>query len=116
MPHIIPSIMAMKFGIKGYVSAPSMSSGAGLQALGDSYRLIRDGHMDAVIVGGLDLNLNENVVCGMESFGALCTSPALLENPEDALRPFDMDRGGTAISDGGSALVLESENFRNKRK
>ena len=52
----------------------------------------------------------------MEAFGALCTSPALLENPEEALRPFDLDRGGTAISDGGSALVLESENFRKMRK
>jgi len=62
-----------------------------------------------VIVGGLDFNVNRNVVGGMEAFGAVCTRPDLLQHPESSVRPFDAKRSGTGMADGGSALVLQSE-------
>ena len=74
--------------------------------------MIRDGYQDAVIVGGLDFNLREQVLEGMVNMGALATREELLEYPEDAMRPFDMERGGTVLSDGGAAIVLQSEKFQ----
>lgn len=83
-----------------------------MSALGQAYQLIRDGHQDAVVVAGLDFNVNANVAGGMEAFGALCSHEDFLEEPEEMLRPFDIDRSGTVLADGGSALVLVSDKFR----
>ena len=63
-------------------------------------------------MGGLDFNLREQVLEGMVNMGALATREELLEYPEDAMRPFDMERGGTVLSDGGAAIVLQSEKFQ----
>lgn len=48
----------------------------------------------------------------MDDLGALATREEFLEYPEDAVRPFDMERGGTVLSDGGAAIVLQSEKFQ----
>ena len=50
----------------------------------------------------------------MEAFGALCTSPDFMEYPEDSMRPFDVERAGTVISDGGTAFIVQSEKFWNE--
>ena len=52
----------------------------------------------------------------MEAFGAVCTKQEYQDFPEDAVRPFDINRCGTVIADGGSAMVLISEAFYNKIK
>ena len=85
-------------------------------ALGEAFRLIRSGYQDAVIVGGLDFNLNPNVVGGMESFGAVTTLDEFMANPDQAMRPFDSKRAGTVLGDGGGALVLMAEDFHTKMK
>ena len=86
MPHILPGVMAVEYGINGIIAAPSLSSGAGFSALGQAYRLVKDGHQDVVIVAGLDFNVNDNAVGGMEAFGAVTTK---ITDPDQALRPFD---------------------------
>ena len=116
MPHIVPSTIAMQYNLRGHISAPSLSSGAGLAALGQAYRLIKDGHQDAVIVGGMDYNVNRNVVGGMEAFGAVTSIEDFNEYPDESARPFDLERAGTVIADGGSAMVLCSEKFYNQNK
>jgi len=68
---MVASVMAMEHQIKGWVGQTSMASAGGVCALGESFRLIRDGYMDRMIVGGLDLNVNRNVVEGMDLFSAL---------------------------------------------
>ena len=60
-----------------------------------------------MIVGGLDLNCNANVLPGMDSFGALCRDSN--HDPEGAAKPFDLDRSGTVLSDGGGMIFLETE-------
>ena len=64
-----------------------MSSGGGGIVLGEGYRLISDGHLDRVLVGGLDLSTDLNVVQGMDLFGAVCIKHN--DNPDFAMRPFD---------------------------
>ena len=73
MPHVVASTIAMEYEIMGHVSAPSGASVGGAMAMGEAFRLIRDGYMDRVLVGGLDYNCNQNVLPGMDAFGALCT-------------------------------------------
>ena len=50
----------------------------------------------------------------MDAFGALCTTHN--KTPEDACMPFDVNRSGTVVSDGGAMILLESEEFALKRK
>lgn len=63
--------------------------------------------MDRMIVGGLDLNCNANVLPGMDSFGALCRDSN--HDPEGSAKPFDINRSGTVLSDGGGMIYLETE-------
>ena len=43
----------------------------------------------------------------MDAFGALCTNSN--KNPEEACKPFDINRSGTCLSDGGAMMLFESE-------
>jgi len=58
MPHVVCSLICLDYGIRGHISAASGASVAGAVAIGDAYRLIRDGYMDRILVGGLDYNCN----------------------------------------------------------
>jgi 3-oxoacyl-[acyl-carrier-protein] synthase II len=58
MPHVVASSLAMEYGIRGHVSAPAGASVGGAMAMGEAFRLIRDGYMDRILVGGLDYNCN----------------------------------------------------------
>jgi len=109
---MLPAIVALKYGIKGWVSAPSASSASGSVALGEAYRMIKDGYMDRVLVGGLDLNVNRTVVNGMDAFGAVTKFDG---PPELASRPFDQARSGTMISDGGALILLETQDSASQR-
>jgi len=59
----------------------------------------------------MDFNLNRNVVEGMEAFGAVTSIEDHMEYVDESARPFDLERAGTVISDGGAAMILCSEKF-----
>jgi len=59
MNHIVPSVLAMAHSIKGFVGHSMMASAGGAVALGEAFRLIKDGTCDRVLVGGVDLNVNK---------------------------------------------------------
>lgn len=113
MPHVVSSAIAMDYEIRGHTGAPSGASVAGMMAIGQAYRLIRDGYMDRMVVGGLDYNCNQNVLPGMDSFGALCRDHN--DDPQNAGKPFDVARSGTILSDGGAMIMLETEEAALKR-
>ena len=82
-----------------------------MNALTQAFWMIKDGSADAVIVGGLDFNLNHKFLSGMEEKGVLVTDTDFIIKPETCVWPFDLSRQGTIMSDGGSAMVLMSEKF-----
>jgi len=61
----------MEHGFKGHVSATSMASAGGAIAIGEAFRLIKNGHADRVLTGGLDYNVSANCIGGMNNFKAL---------------------------------------------
>ena len=69
--------------------------------------------MDKMIVGGLDYNCNQNVLPGMDAFGALCRDHN--DSPDQACKPFDKNRSGTVLGDGGAFILLETEESALKR-
>ena len=78
----------MAHGFKGHVSATSMASAGGGIAIGEAFRLIKGGYADRMLTGGLDYNINQTCIGGMDSFGAL--SRTYNEDPDKAMRPFDV--------------------------
>ena len=66
-----------------------------------------------MVAGGFDINLNQNFASGMELMGASCIK--FKDQPLKASRPFDRDRAGPVLGDGGALLLLESEETALKR-
>ena len=68
--------------------------------------LIMSGQADAVLAMGTESALSPLFIQGLASAHALSTNN---ENPQQASRPFDKDRDGFVIGEGGGALIIETE-------
>jgi len=73
-------------------------------AIGDSWRLIRDGDMDVMLAGGTEAPLTGLGFSGFCSLQAVSTRN---DEPDKASRPFDKDRDGFIMAEGAGILVLE---------
>ena len=96
--------IAIEFGLTGPNATNAMSCASGAIAIGDGWRLIRDGAVDVAIVGGVEAPL------APLSFGAFAIIRAMSTRnaePELACRPFDVDRDGFIMGEGACVLVLE---------
>lgn len=98
-------LVSMRFGLKGpnfcTVSACASSS----HAIGESFELIKRGAADLMLAGGSEAAITGLTVTAFANMKALSTRN---DSPETASRPFDRDRDGFVLADGGAVLVLES--------
>ena len=97
-------MISMKFGARGpnYTTVSACSSAA--HAIGEAARKIQYGEADVMITGGSEAAISPISLAGFTSAQAL--SPRN-DEPERASRPFDADRNGFVIGEGGGGLVLE---------
>jgi 3-oxoacyl-[acyl-carrier-protein] synthase II len=96
--------VAIEFGFTGPNATNAMSCASGTIAIGEAFRLIRDGSADLAVAGGVEAPL------APLSFGAFALIRAMStrnDEPESACRPFDTQRDGFVMGEGGCALVLE---------
>lgn len=96
--------VAIEFGFNGPNSTNAMSCASGTIAVGEAWRLIRDGLADVAIAGGIEAPLAP--LC----FGAFAIIRAMStrnDDPERACRPFDTGRDGFIMGEGACSLVLE---------
>ena len=109
VPMFIPDIasghVSIRYGLKGpnYCTVSACSSSA--HAIGESYRLIRDGTAECMVTGGAEAAISGLTIAGFQNMKALSTRN---DDPATASRPFDVDRDGFVLADGGAAIVLES--------
>lgn len=119
-PFFIPKMIAdiaaghisIKYGLRGpnYVTVSACASST--NAIIDAFNLIRLGKADAIVTGGSEAAVNE---MGMGGFNALKALSTRNDSPETASRPFDVDRDGFVLGEGGGALILEEYNHAIKR-
>ena len=98
--------IAIDMGFTGPNSTNAMSCSSGTIALGEAWRLIREGIADVAISGGVEAPL------APLSFGAFSIIRAMSRrnhDPAQACRPFDRDRDGFVMGEGACVLVLEEE-------
>ncbi len=93
----------------GVVSACSTGS----EAIINAARIIALDEADVMVAGGADAVVHPLAMAGFDRMRAL--SSAFNDRPTHASRPFDRDRDGFVVAEGGAALVLESEDHARAR-
>ncbi len=111
-PFLVPMLMAnagsaqvsMQFGLKGpnltHVSACASSA----HAIGECAAIIDRGQADVMIAGGAEAAI---LPLAIGAFSTMHAMSRRNDDPEHASRPFDKDRDGFTLSEGGAAVVLE---------
>ena len=104
--------VAIKFHAYGPCSVVVTACASSNDALGQSWRLIRDGITDVMIAGGTEAPLTP---LGLAGFCQLQAVSIRNDDPAHASRPFDKDRDGFVMSEGSGVLVLEELEHAKRR-
>ena len=104
--------VSVRLGAKGPNSAVATACTTGAHAIGDAFRLVRDGYADAMICGGTEASITPLGVAGFAAMRALSTRN---DDPARASRPWDADRDGFVVGEGAGVLVLETADEAERR-
>jgi 3-oxoacyl-[acyl-carrier-protein] synthase II len=96
--------VSIRLGARGPNLATCTACTASAHAVGESFEIIRRGDADAMIAGGSEASITPMGVGGFAALRALSTRN---DAPEQASRPFDVDRDGFVVGEGAGILVLE---------
>ena len=119
-PFFIPKMIAdicsghisIKYGYRGPNYTTVSACASSTHALIDSMNYIRWGKADIIISGGSEAAIVESGVGGFNALQALSTRN---DSPSTASRPFDKDRDGFVLGEGGGCLILEELEHAKKR-
>ncbi|MGM0426517.1 MAG: beta-ketoacyl-ACP synthase II [Thermodesulfobacteriota bacterium] len=102
--NMVPGQIAIEFGAKGPNLSIETACAASAHAVGEAYRMIREGISDAMITGGSEAVITPLALGGFCSMRALSTRN---DEPEKASRPFELNRDGFIMGEGSGILILE---------
>lgn len=103
MPHTTGANVGIFFGLRGRIIPTSTACTSGSQGVGFAYEAIKHGDQDVMLGGGAE------ELCPSEAmaFDMLYATSRRNDDPGSTPRPYDRDRDGLVIGEGGSMLVLE---------
>ena len=101
--NMAAGMTAIEFGFKGSCTCVVTACASGTNAIGESFRQIRDGYADVFLTGGAESCISELGIGGFTSMKALSES----SDPKRASIPFDKERNGFVMGEGAGVLVLE---------
>ena len=112
-PHTVPMLMpngpaanvGLEFKAQAGVHTPVSACASGAEAIGYAMEMIRLGRADIVIAGGVEAAVHELPMAGFAAMKALSTRN---DDPTRASRPYDKDRDGFVLGEGGGIVILES--------
>jgi 3-oxoacyl-[acyl-carrier-protein] synthase II len=119
-PYFIPKVIvdiasgwiSMKYGFMGLNFTTVSACATSTTALIDAMNYIRWGKAEVIVTGGSEAAVNEAGIGGFSALKALSTRN---DNPAAASRPFDVDRDGFVMGEGGAALILEEYEHAKRR-
>ena len=119
-PFFIPMLIAnlasgqvsIMFGAKGPNSCVVTACATGTHSIGEATRFIQYGDADVMFAGGTESVITPLCVGGFNASKALSTRN---DDPQGASRPFDKDRDGFVLGEGGGVLILEELEIAKKR-
>ncbi len=116
IPKMISDIAAghisMKYGYRGPNFTTVSACASSTNAIIDAFNYIRLGKADAIVTGGSEASVNE---AGVAGFNAMRAISVRNDDPKTASRPFDKDRDGFVMGDGGGSIILEEYEHAKKR-
>jgi minimal PKS ketosynthase (KS/KS alpha) len=104
VPSSLASELALKLGAHGPAVVISTGCTSGIDAIGYAHHMIQDGEADIVIAGASESPISP---ISMACFDPIKATSQRNDDPEHASRPFDRDRDGFVMGEGGAVLVLE---------
>ncbi|MBS0366605.1 MAG: beta-ketoacyl-ACP synthase II [Proteobacteria bacterium] len=102
--NMIAGHLSIQYGLKGPNLGVVTACTTSTHAIGLAMRTIQYGDADVIIAGGGEMATTH---CGLGSFGQAKALSTRNEAPQEASRPWDRDRDGFVLSDGGGAVLLE---------
>lgn len=111
-PHTVPMLMpngpaanvGLELGARAGVHTPVSACASGAEAIGYAMEMIRSNRADVIMSGGVEAAVH---VLPMSGFAAMKALSSRNEDPTRASRPYDVDRDGFVLGEGGAMLVLE---------
>jgi 3-oxoacyl-[acyl-carrier-protein] synthase II len=111
-PFFIPKMIidiasghiSMKYGLRGPNYSCVSACATSTNCIADAFLLIRAGLADVMLAGGSEAAVVEAGIGGFNAMKALSTRN---DDPATASRPFDVDRDGFVLGEGGGCIVLE---------
>ncbi|HZJ84299.1 MAG TPA: beta-ketoacyl-ACP synthase II [Syntrophomonadaceae bacterium] len=102
--NMAPGQISMNLGIKGSSLTINTACASGTHAIGESFRMIKEGTLDMVVTGGAEASITPMALAGFCSMKALSTRN---DDYSKASRPFDKERDGFIMGEGAGIIVLE---------
>lgn len=111
-PHTVPMLMpngpaanvGLELQAKAGVHTPVSACASGAEAIGYAYEMIKSNRADIIVAGGVEAAIHQ---LPMAAFGQMKALSTRNENPAAASRPYDIDRDGFVLGEGGGVLILE---------
>ena len=111
-PHTVPMLMpngpaahvGLELQAKAGVHTPVSACASGAEAIGYALEMIRTNRADIIVSGGVEAAIHQLPMAGFAAMKALSTRN---DAPERASRPYDRDRDGFVLGEGGGILILE---------
>jgi 3-oxoacyl-[acyl-carrier-protein] synthase II len=107
MANAASGVLAMELRLHGECYSTVSACAAGAHAIGAGYRLVRDGEVDACLVGGAE--------SGMSPLAGACFDGMGATSKIGVSRPFDRRRDGFVLGEGAGVLLLEAESVARRR-
>ena len=102
--NMVAGNIALKVGAKGICTSTVTACASGTHSIGEAFRNIKHGYADVILAGGAEASINEIGISGFAALTALTNE----SNPDKASVPFDENRSGFVMGEGGGVVVVES--------
>ena len=112
IPDIAPGIISIRNGFRGPNFATVSACASSANAIIDGMNYIKLGYADMIVAGGSEAGVS---ISGIGGFNALHALSTRNEDPKTASRPFDKNRDGFVLGEGGGCLILEDYDHAIKR-
>jgi 3-oxoacyl-[acyl-carrier-protein] synthase II len=105
MHQCLPTLLSIRYGLTGPNTSVMTACSTSLHAVGDSFRMIRDGCADFILATGVHPYLTPGIIAGFMRANAVCMK--FQDDPKAGSRPFDRERSGIVPSEATGAVILE---------
>jgi len=113
LPNMPACHISILFGFEGPNNTLTTGASAGLQAVGEAYRIIQRGAADLMLAGAAESKINPVGMSQYQILGVLSETNS--HDPKKAYRPFDASANGFVVGEGSGFLVLEELEHAKKR-